>query len=247
MLKISAIIITYNEERNIERCLESVIRVADEVIIVDSGSTDKTVEICKKYNAKVFFNPFIDYSKQKNFALDQTLYNYVLSLDADEVLSEALIKKIEDLKREGFSADGYMIKRQNIAFGLMPKHFWEYQLRLFNKTKGRFVDLPVHEYVKVDGKVKKIEEPILHYTYNSVTEQITKLNRYSELEANQRIRGTNFSNIYLKPLYTLFILLFRKGLILDGIQGIHFAIVMAFYVYLVEFRVWLNGNVKKGL
>jgi len=175
------------------------------------------------------------------FALDKASFEWVLSIDADEVLSNALIERLNILKYKGFSAVGYMIKRQNIAFGLVPKHFWEYQLRLFNKTKGKFVDLDVHEYVKVKGKVEHINEPIIHYTYHTITEQVIKLNKYSEMEAMQTKKKVSIFDLYLKPLYIFLVLLFKKGLIFDGIPGLHFAIMMAFYRYLVEFRIWLDS------
>lgn len=245
-MKITATIITYNEEKNIERCLKSLSKVVDEIIVVDSGSIDNTVDICKKYNANIYFNLFINYGKQKNFAVSKASNRWIFSIDADEVLSCSLIDRIQKFRQSRFDADGYRIRRQNLLYGFMPKHWWEYQLRLFDKTKGKFTDVAVHEYVIVEGITKNIEEPIIHSSYDNISDHIIRINKYSELEANKPNKNINFIDLYIKPIYIFLLLLFRKGLILDKIPGIHVAFMTSFYRYLVSFRLWKNNkeNIK---
>jgi len=145
-MKISCVLITYNEAQQIVSCLRSLDGVADEIVVVDSGSKDNTVQLCQKYGARVFFAPFDGFGRAKNIAVGKASHEWILSIDADEQLSPELRKQLLQLKKENPPLSGYYIRRQNIAFGISITHWWEYQLRLFRKTKGRFVERKVHEY-----------------------------------------------------------------------------------------------------
>src|SRR3990167_4652174 len=190
MQKISAVISAYNEEEKIEKCLKSVLW-ADEVIVVDNSSTDKTVEIAKKYTSKIYSQPndplLIDL--QKNTGFEKTTKDYILSLDADESVSEELRKEIKSLLKGSALKSGYTIPRKNIIFGKWIQHslWWpDYQLRLFKKGKGRFESASVHESIKVDGEIGQLNEPLIHENYQTISQYLYKMDKiYTEVEASK--------------------------------------------------------------
>jgi glycosyltransferase involved in cell wall biosynthesis len=187
MNQISVAIITKNEENNIERCLNS-IKWADEIVVVDSGSVDKTVHICQAAKAKVILSDWLGFGKTKQFAVENCSNQWILVLDADEIITDELKNKIRKiLENPHFS--GYRIKRKSFYLKKMIQHCgWDkdYTLRLFDKEKGRFNDKIVHESVVIpDGKIGKIEEPILHYTYPTLASHFSKMISYASLGAQQ--------------------------------------------------------------
>jgi len=189
MSKVSAVIITFNEERYIEECIRSVEEVADEIVVVDSFSTDKTPEICKKLGVRYIEHHFKGYRDQKNFALTQASYDYVLSLDADEVLSPKLEKSILAIKQD-FRYDGYKFGRLNRYSGRLNYHqhlFPERKLRLFNRSKAHWGGYNIHETVILDNpdSVKRLKGNLLHSQFSSYEERIEKMNKYSTLLANE--------------------------------------------------------------
>lgn len=159
-LKLSVFIIAFNEERIIEECLKKLYWV-DEIIVVDSGSTDNTVAICEKYNAKIFYKKFNGYGEQKQFALDQTSNDWVLSLDADEVLTDSLINEIRlNLEFNQEESFGFYLKSRMVFLGKIFNYGNESNrniLRLFNKTHGNFSPITVHEEILVQGKTKYLK------------------------------------------------------------------------------------------
>ncbi len=185
MNKISVIIITKDEEKNISDCLKSV-EWADEIIIVDSESSDKTIELAKKFTEKIFIRKWEGYVPQKKYALGLASNDWVLSLDADERITEALKNEILNLSPDNVS--GYRIRRKNF---LLKKEItscgWEkdYQLRLFKKDKTSFSDRLVHEKFIVEGEVKTLSNPMLHYTFSSFTDYLNKINYYTSLKAQE--------------------------------------------------------------
>jgi glycosyltransferase involved in cell wall biosynthesis len=192
MKKISATIIAFNEERNIERCLQSLQGVADEIIVVDSFSQDKTVEICEKYGAKVFQHPFEGYGAQKNFAVSQASFDLILSLDADEALSEPLKKSLIEAK-ESEAFDAWKCNRITNFCGTWIRHGGWYpdrQLRFWNRNAGSWNDSKVHEKVdlKPDARLGYLKGDLLHYSYYSFDEYIRQMNKYSDLKAEELIR-----------------------------------------------------------
>jgi glycosyltransferase involved in cell wall biosynthesis len=189
MDKISAVIITYNEELQIDECLASLEGIADEIIIVDSFSTDATEEICRRYNVKFVKHKFEGYRDQKNFALGLASYRKILSLDADEALSDKLRESILAVK-DNWKYDGYRINRRNIYCGKWIKHSEWYpdrQLRLFYSDKGQFGKLNIHEkFIMSKGaKVGRLEGDIIHSVCTSPRDHINKMTMYSDLGAEE--------------------------------------------------------------
>ncbi len=233
MSTISVIIITYNEEKRLDPCLKSV-AWADEIIVVDSFSKDKTVEIAQRYTNKVFLRSFKGYGSQKAFALAQAKGEWVLSVDADERVSESLKKEIKEaIKRSDIF--GYYIPRQSFFCGKFIKHsgwFPDYQLRLFKRDRARFEERLVHERVIVEGKVGRLKSPLLHYTYNSLTEFLEKMERYTELWAEEQKRKGKKGGIlkgFGHGVWTFLKMYFLRLGFLDGRYGILLASLYANY------------------
>ncbi len=226
MSKISAVIITFNEAEYIEQCLKSVAEVADEIVVVDSLSTDRTKEICLKLNVRFIEHPFEGYRDQKNYAMAQASFDYVLSLDADEELSPRLEKSILAVKRD-LKYDGYKFNRLNSYCGKWIYHTSlspERKIRLFNRRKAKWVGLNVHETIRLDNpeSVKSLEGNLMHWLYNNYEESIDKLNRYSTLLAGEYfkmgIRATP-KRLIINPLWRFFHSYILKGGFLDGYDG----------------------------
>jgi glycosyltransferase involved in cell wall biosynthesis len=190
-MKLSVVISAYNEERKIEDCLKSVKGVADEIIFIDNTSSDSTVEIAKKYTDKIFIkknNPMLNVNK--NYGFTKASGEWILNLDADERLTAELTSEISKAI-ENTSVDGYLIPRKNILFGKWIRHsiWWpDYQLRLFRKGSGKFAEAHVHELLEVDGVVEKLEHPMIHFNYETVSQYLYKLeNIYTESEVENII------------------------------------------------------------
>jgi glycosyltransferase involved in cell wall biosynthesis len=224
-MKISAVIITHNEERNIERCLKSVMKVADEIIVVDSNSTDKTEEICKTFGVNFVFQKWLGYGEQKNFANSLAKYEYILSLDADEVLSEKLQSSILETK-QNFTADAYNFNRLTFFYGKPVKHCGWYpdrKIRLFNKQKAHW-EGNVHETLIFPESfyVKFLAGDLLHYTTDNLFSQIEKINKYSDsyaISAVAKGKKANLLKLISKPKYKFFHVYFIKLGFLDGWNG----------------------------
>jgi glycosyltransferase involved in cell wall biosynthesis len=188
-VKISAVIITLNEERNLPRALESLSSVADEIAVVDSGSTDRTREIAEAAGARFIAHPWEGYAAQKNFAAAQAQYDWVLSLDADEALSPELAAELERLKQTGpGDAAGFTMPRLARFHGRWIRHSGWYpdpKLRLYDRRRGRWVGRYVHERVVVDGPVRPLAGDLLHYPGDLREEQLRSVDRYTTLAARQ--------------------------------------------------------------
>ncbi|MFO7844024.1 MAG: glycosyltransferase family 2 protein [Bacteroidales bacterium] len=239
MIKISVVIITFNEEKNIERCLQSVQNVADEIVVVDSFSTDKTTEICQKYNAKVILHPFEDYSKQKNFALEQVENNYILSLDADEALSPTLEKSIIEVKQQ-WTKDGYFFNRRTSFCGKWINHTGWYpdrQLRLWDKREGWWNENKVHEKVKLNDSAQKgfLKGDLLHFSFYTIQEHISQINKFSEIKATElflRKKKAGLVKIIFSPVSKFIRHYFFKLGFLDGFYGFVISINSAHSTFL---------------
>jgi glycosyltransferase involved in cell wall biosynthesis len=193
MPKISAVIITFNEEHFIERCLTSLEGIADEIIVVDSFSTDHTEEICGKFDVRFIKHKFDGYVEQKNYAVSLSSYPYILSLDADEALSDELKRSVLGIK-DNLKYDGYIFNRLNNYCGKWIKHSRWYpdkHLRLFNSTKGKWTGPNPHDKFKLDpgSKVMRIKCDILHWYYGSIEEHWDKVNRFSTISANEYFKA----------------------------------------------------------
>ncbi len=186
-VEISGVIITYNEEANIGRCVKSLLGICDEIIVVDSFSVDKTKEIAQSLGAKVIENPFGGHIEQKNFAIDQATHRVVLSLDADEALSEELQKSIQWVK-SNWEGDAYKFNRFTNYCGKWIKHCGWYpdtKIRLLDKTKGKWGGTNPHDCIEVldPKKVKKLEGDLLHYSYSTMEEHILRSTKYAKISA----------------------------------------------------------------
>ena len=238
----SVILITKNEEVNLSRVLGH-LKGFEEIIAVDSDSTDLTREIAKQAGAKVFVRPFDDFAAQKNFALGKATQNWVFSLDADEIPSKALIQSVQEtVENKSQDKAGFRVRRRNIHFGRVLK--WGGQgedspLRLFKKGSGQFTGI-VHEKFVTKGKIGRLQGELLHDSNRTVGEYLQKLVQYTHLEAEvaKKTRtGTTLWHWGMKPffrfLYTYF---FRLGF-LDGFEGFLFHSLSSFYLVAKEVRL----------
>ena len=231
-MKISVVIITLNEEDRLEETLKSSLEVADEIVVVDSYSTDKTVDIAKKYGAKIFKKKFVDYGSQKNFALQKAGNEWVLNLDADERVSERLKEEILKLKnsKEKVDADGFLINRKTFYMGRWIKHCGWYpdrKLRLFKREKSRWKGR-IHEGLILRGKTSRLPGDMLHFTYRDMSDHVDRLNRYSRMQAedivNNKKRLLYLRFLLLPPVTFLRFYTWKAGF-LDGFPGLVIALV----------------------
>ena len=226
MQKLSAVIITFNEERNIARCLESLRGVADEIVVVDSFSTDKTQEIVAKYNATFFQHAFEGHIQQKNFALSQASNDLVISLDADEALSEKLRNNILKVKRDQI-ADGYSMNRLSNYCGHWIRHgswYPDKKLRLFNRTKVQWAGINPHDKAEaIEGSViNHLNGDILHYTYYTIEEHVKKLDYFSSIAANaylKKNKKAGWFDLAIRPGFAFFRDFILRAGFLDGYYG----------------------------
>lgn len=241
MNKISAFIITKNEESNITDCLKSIDWV-DEIVLVDAESNDKTVELAQKFTSKIFIHPWEGFVKQKEFALSKTSNEWVLSIDADERVSPSL--KDEILSLSGEDADGYYFRRQNYFLKKHIKHCgWDndYQLKLVRRSKAKFTDRLVHEGLMVDGKTHRLKNRLIHFTFTSVEKTMTKINHYTSLQAKELIKKrkkiggfTIFSHGIAAFLRFFIVLRGYK----DGVHGLIISLFNSITTFLVYMKAW---------
>lgn len=226
MPKISAVIITYNEELFIDKCLASIDGIADEIVVVDSFSTDSTEEICKKYKVRFVKHPFEGYRDQKNFAVNLATHNNILSLDADEALSDSLRESILKIK-DKWDFDGYLFNRRNNYCGKWIKHSEWYpdrQLRLFNREDGSWGELNLHEkFMMSNGaSIGKLSGDLLHWPFTSLEDHIEKMKKYSIIGANEFYKAGRTANLFTPYIHLIWGFLrsyIIKGGFLDGRNG----------------------------
>jgi glycosyltransferase involved in cell wall biosynthesis len=257
--KISITIITYNEERNIDRCLNSV-QWADEIIVVDSGSTDRTLAICQKYHCKVINQPWSGFGAMKHFAVNTATHDWIFAIDADEKVTDELKSIIQQIIIQP-QYTGYRVKR--ISYYLDKKirySGWnhDHPIRLFNRRYGNFNDKPIHESVKIRGKIGKIESPLLHYPYPTITSHLQKMNYYADLSAEWLARNGKSCSIFMAIISGIIKFLkmyFLQMGFLDGKYGLILARNSAFGVYLKYVKLWektrkpyneLTGSIESG-
>ena len=190
MINLSAVIITFNEERNIARCLESLAGIADELVVIDSLSTDRTVEIAESFGARVISQKFLGHIEQKNFALEQARYDHAISLDADEALDDTLRASILKVK-EHFSSDGYSMNRLTNYCGQWIRHCGWYpdiKLRLINQKLGSWQGVNPHDRYELrnGSKIKHLKGDLLHYSFYSIDEHERQIDKFSDISANAK-------------------------------------------------------------
>ncbi|MGB9458655.1 MAG: glycosyltransferase family 2 protein [Bryobacteraceae bacterium] len=236
-MKITATIITFNEERNIARAIES-LRCCDEILLVDSGSTDRTTELAEKLGARVIEANWRGYAGQKNWAAEQASYDWVLSLDADETLSEALEAEIWNLKKSGPRYDGYTMPRLARYMGRWILHSGWYpdrKLRLYDRRQAKWVGDFVHESVAVSGRVGHLQSNLLHFTCESLSEHIKTMERYTTLAAQElasrRIK-VPLHRVLFSPAWAFVKSYFVNRGFLDGPEGLTISYMAAFYTFL---------------
>jgi len=236
-MKITATIIAVNEERNIARAVES-LRCCDEILIIDSGSTDRTVELAQNLGARVIEAGWRGFAGQKNWAAGEATYDWILSLDADEALSESLEAEILALKKDGPRFDGYTMPRMANYLGRWILHSGWYpdrKVRLYLRSKGKWVGDYVHESVHVEGKVGHLESNILHFTCESLSEHVKTMDRYTTLAAQElvaRKQPVSLERMLFHPLWTFLKSYFFQRGFEDGLEGLIIAYMAAFYTFL---------------
>jgi glycosyltransferase involved in cell wall biosynthesis len=236
-MKITATIITLDEERNIARAIES-LRCADEILIVDSGSVDRTVELAQNLGARVLEAGWRGYAGQKNLATAEAANDWILSLDADETLSESLEAEIWNLKKSGPEFDGYTMPRLARYLGRWIYHSGWYpdrKIRLYDRRKARWVGDFVHESVQVQGRLGHLQGNLLHFTCESLSEHVKTLDHYTTLAAQELVAGkmkVPLTRLIVDPAWTFVSTYFWKAGFLDGPEGLTIAQMAAFYVFL---------------
>lgn len=244
MIKLSVVLATYNEERNLQKCLDSIRDIADEIVIVDGQSQDDTVNIAKKFKARIFLvenQPLFHINKQ--IALEKAKGKWILQLDADEVVTDALRQEIlETVKQDKQIINGYYIPRKNYFLGRWMRKGGLYPdgvIRLVRKGKAFFPCQSVHEQIRVEGKVGWLKNPLLHYSYPTLKEYLKKANRYTTLTALQLKKDKvkiNFQETikycFFIPLKTFFSILIRHQGFLDGIHGFLWAFFSSMHYFL---------------
>jgi glycosyltransferase involved in cell wall biosynthesis len=233
-MRISATIITFNEERNIARAMES-LRCCDEIVVVDSGSTDRTAEIAEKLGAKMLDSPWPGYARQKNLAAEHASNDWILSVDADEALSEALEGEIWQIKKNGPKFDAYTMPRMAQYMGRWILHSGWYpdrKVRLYHRSKARWVGDFVHESVEVNGRVGHLESDLLHFTCDSFAEHFKTMDRYTTLAAEQIVsqrKQPGWGKLLLDPPWTFLRSYVVQRGFQDGLEGLTIAYMAALY------------------
>ena len=251
-VKISVTVITLNEEKKVERCLRSVQGIADEIVVVDSLSTDATEAICLKYGARFIRNPFPGYVAQKNYAVKQASYNHILSLDADEVLSEPLKRSILEVKNNWGDCDGYSFNRLNNYCGKWIRHSGWYpdrKIRLWDRTKGEWSGTDPHDIVYIEKRrVVQIKGDLLHYAYLTVDEHLKQMYKFGEIAARAKFakgqKPVFIVHVILNPLFKFIKKYFLQLGFLDGYYGFVFcaaASSLNFFKYLRLYEYHRKG------
>ena len=250
MTKITAIIPTLNEEIHIEEAIKSV-SFADEIIVIDSFSIDKTLEIAKKFNVKIIQRVFDDFSTQKNFAIDQAKYDWIYILDADERVTPKVKKEILKAVKKPKDYVGFYVKRRFYFAGKKINYSgWQRDkvIRLFLKEFCIYNGSPVHERIKAKGKIGFFKHKIEHYSYRSYDHYISKLNHYSALRAEElhkKGQKVNLYHILIKPPVRFFIHYVVRLGFLDGFEGVLIAKTQAYGVLTRYVKLWLLNHKLK--
>ena len=251
-LSLSVVIITFNEEANLARTLASV-AWADEIVIVDSGSTDRTREIAESFRASFFVEPWKGFAEQKNSALLKASGDWILSLDADEEVEPTLADEIRVVLESNPTVSGFWIPRKNFFLGRWIKHGGFYpdrKLRLFRRGSGEFEDRLVHEDIRLDGSSATLHRHLLHHAYPTLEKYIDHMNRYSSLGAEmtnaKRPHGFSFLDIVVRPKLTFFYNYILRGGFVDGREGLLLHLYHAGYVSWKYAKAWETGRRREA-
>ncbi|WP_192823242.1 glycosyltransferase family 2 protein [Rufibacter sp. LB8] len=242
MQKISAVLITLNAAQRLDATLQA-LSWCDEIVVVDSGSSDNTLAICAHYQCRVVHRPFDRYGNQKKFAVDQAQHDWVLSVDSDEIVTDQLRQEIQAILQQNESKHaGYYVSIPLIFLGTRlnseaSKRF----LRFFNKRFGNFDDAPVHEKVRLTGSIGKLRGEMLHHSYRDLHEFFVKFNKYTSLAAQSMHEGgrkISFAHVVLKCPVTFFKVYFIKGCFRNGVPGFLWAFLSSFYPVVKYAKLW---------
>jgi glycosyltransferase involved in cell wall biosynthesis len=245
MQKLTAIVPVFNEEQNLEDCLRG-LSWAEEILVVDSFSRDGTLAIARRYTDRILQHEYINSAAQKNWTIPQARNDWVLIVDADERVTDALREEIRRVLRVegGPPCDGYRIRRQTYFWGKPIRYCgWQHDrvLRLFNRHKGRYEEKEVHADVVVQGKTGDLESPLIHYTYRDFKQYFAKFQRYTDwgaLDLQKRGQRARWYHLLLHPAFRfLRMYIFQRGF-LDGLHGLVLCLLAAFSVFTKYAKLW---------
>jgi glycosyltransferase involved in cell wall biosynthesis len=243
-MKLSVIILTYNSNECIERCLSSV-KWADEIIVIDSFSKDNTLELVSKFDVKFEQKEYLGYSRQLEYGINKTSNEWILVLDHDEELSPELISEIQNLDANSLTNfSGFEINRQVYFLGKWISHggwYPDFQFRLFKKNKIKFNHLEVHGSVRPDGAVRKLQNKIYHYTYSNLFAYLERINSYTSLHVSERVdknKKFKWYKLILNPLSTFLRMYFGNKGYKDKMQGFILALYSAIYNLVLYSKLW---------
>ncbi len=251
MQTLSVVVITYNEERKLRRCLDPV-SWADDIVVVDSFSTDGTVKIAKTYTDRVFQRPWSGFAGQRNFGMEQASGEWILFLDADEYVSGGLGERIRELLREGGGFDAYKIHRMEHFLGFPIRHGTlnpSYQPRLLKKGKGGWTG-GAHAHIELNGhgELGLMHEDLYHDSHNTLSDFITRIDRYTTVDAEERIHAgqrVGRLRLVLSPLGMAWKCYIVKRGYRDGFPGLLFSLCMGIYSFLRLVKVWQGETATK--
>jgi glycosyltransferase involved in cell wall biosynthesis len=242
--RLSVVIVTLNEEERIRECLDSV-AWADEIVVVDAESTDKTVAIAREATDQVIVRPWPGFHEQKNFGLDRATGDWILSLDADETVSPALRAEITAILESGGGAAGYAVSRHNVFWGRWVRHgglYPDWQIRLFRRGCGRFSERAVHESITVDGDVARLRGHLVHRSYRDVADFLARADRYTSLAADEWVAAGRPSrpllDMVVRPIGRFLSMYVARAGFLDGWRGFLLATLYAYYVLMRSAKIW---------
>ena len=250
-MKISAVIITYNEEMRLEPALKSLAGIADEIIVVDRYSDDHTVRLAKKYTDHVFQRKWTNFADQKNFANSKAKFPWILSLDADERLSSKLRDEITDLKNQEPECSGFSMPRQVFYLGRWIRHTTWYpdrKIRLFRHDKARWEGEYVHEDLVIEGEIERLSGSLHHFTYRNIAEHLRRINTFSGLGAQKlyaKNRKCRWYHLAFLPLFRFVKSYFFKAGFLDGFAGFVISLLdgyTGFVIYAKLKEIWRVGE-----
>jgi glycosyltransferase involved in cell wall biosynthesis len=250
MKKLSTVIITFNEEKNIERCLKSAAPVSDEIVVVDSSSSDRTVDIARKCGGRVIQHAFEGHVQQKNFALAQASNDWVLALDADECVSPELAEGIMRFKMSDEAVDAcYVSRRTFYLTDWFTRGGWypDRKIRLFSKKQARWEGRNPHDYVQPapTARVGFIHGDLLHYTYADLTQHVERIQSFSGIAAAEKqgrhVCGVRF-RVFVNPIFKFVKTYFYQKAFLEGTRGFVFSVMASFSVFLKYAKLWELGR-----